>query len=146
MKKLTTIILALASIVFMSLNAVPVYAVPAGGNPGTAGATTTGGGCPTNPSDAKTQVLVGINQTGGDCSDTQVNNTVDTIINILSYVTGIVAVIMIIVSGFKFVTANGDSGKVATARSTLIYALIGLGVAALAQFFVQFVLSSTAKP
>jgi len=61
-------------------------------------------------------------------------------IELLSYVTGIAAVILIIISGIQFVTSNGDSNGIASARNTLIYALIGLGVAALAQIIVVFVL------
>ena len=48
---------------------------------------------------------------------------------------------MIIISGFKYVTAGGDSAKVGSAKNTLIYALVGLVIAALAQFIVHFVFS-----
>jgi uncharacterized membrane protein YuzA (DUF378 family) len=58
-------------------------------------------------------------------------------------IVGMAAVIMIIVAGLKFVTANGDSSRVASARNTLIYALIGIAIAALAQVLVHFVLSAT---
>jgi len=58
----------------------------------------------------------------------------------LSVLIGFVAVIMVIVNGFRFVTSGGDAGKVKAARSGIIYALIGLAVAALAQVMVHFVL------
>jgi len=61
-------------------------------------------------------------------------------ITILSVVIGIAAVIGIILSGLKFITANGDASAVASARSSLIYALVGLAVVALAQVIVTFVL------
>ena len=101
--------------------------------------------CPATPGDPKTQVLIGIDQTGNNCQDTQVNDTVSAIVKLISYVAGIVAVIMILVSGFKFMTSAGDAGKTASARSTLIYAMIGLAIAALAQAIVQFVLSAATK-
>lgn len=72
-----------------------------------------------------------------------INGVVSSIVNILSYIVGIVAVIMIIVSGIKFATVGGDSSKAASARTTLIYALIGVAIAALAQVLVRFVLSAS---
>jgi hypothetical protein len=69
-----------------------------------------------------------------------VNKMITTIINIFSVLVGIVSVIMIIWGGFKYVTSGGDSGNVTSAKNTIIYAVIGLVVVALAQFIVQFVL------
>lgn len=91
--------------------------------------------------DSKGQVLQGIGETGGDCSGTDVNNTIQAAVEILSIVVGIAAVIVIIVSGLKYITSGGDSGKVSSAKSTLVYALVGLAIAALAQFLVHFVLT-----
>lgn len=81
---------------------------------------------------------------GSDCSSTNGGTDVSKIIrltvNILSVVAGIVAVIMIIVGGFKFMTSGGDSNKTAGARNTIVYALIGLVIVALSQVLVKFVL------
>lgn len=68
-----------------------------------------------------------------------------TIVSILSYVVGVVAIVMVIVAGFKYITSGGDSGKVASAKNTLIYALVGLIVAALAQTLIHFVLNSSSR-
>jgi hypothetical protein len=62
------------------------------------------------------------------------------VVNVLSIIIGVVSVIMIMVAGFRFVTSNGDSNSVASARSTVIYAIVGLVVTALAQIIVWFVL------
>jgi hypothetical protein len=62
------------------------------------------------------------------------------IIDILSIVVGVVAVFMLIIAGIRFITSNGDSGNITSARNTIIYALVGLVVVALAQIIVQFVL------
>lgn len=70
-----------------------------------------------------------------------VDNVITTTVNILSWVVGVVAVIMIIIAGLRFVTAGGDSNQISSARNTIIYAIIGLVVAAMAQFIVQFVLN-----
>jgi hypothetical protein len=72
---------------------------------------------------------------------TQINNLVTDVINIFSAVVGIISVIMIIVGGFQYITSGGDTGKVGTAKTTIIYAIVGLIVVAFAQFIVQFVLN-----
>jgi hypothetical protein len=86
---------------------------------------------------------------GGDCSGAgglKVNEIVAWVINVISWAVGVLAVIMIMLAGFKYVTSNGDSGKITSAKNTLIYAVIGLIVAALAQVLVQFVLKSVTTP
>ena len=60
---------------------------------------------------------------------------------ILAIITGIASIVVIIVGGFRFVTSGGDSNKVATARSTILYAVIGLAIALLAETIVVFVLN-----
>lgn len=67
------------------------------------------------------------------------------IVNIFSIIVGIVAVIMIIYGGFRYITSGGDSGSVGNAKNTLIYAIVGLIIVALAQLIVHFVLSSTSS-
>lgn len=64
------------------------------------------------------------------------------VVNLLSIIVGVVAVIMIIVGGFRYITSGGESGNVSGAKNTLIYAIVGLVIVALAQFIVHFVLSS----
>jgi len=71
----------------------------------------------------------------------RIQGIVTVVINIISVIVGIVAVVMIIWGGFKYITAGGDSGNVTTARNTIIYAIVGLVIVALAQFIVQFVLT-----
>jgi hypothetical protein len=61
-------------------------------------------------------------------------------LGILSIAVGIIAVIVVIISGLKMVLSGGDSSSVATARRSVIYALIGIIIAALAQAIVQFIL------
>jgi hypothetical protein len=65
------------------------------------------------------------------------------IVDIFSILVGIVAVIMIIYGGFRYITSGGDSGSVGNAKNTLIYAIVGLIIVALAQVIVRFVLSTT---
>ncbi len=91
---------------------------------------------------AKGEVLQGVGQTGTNCSDAGVENTVKVVVNILSYIIGIVATIMVMVGGFKYITSSGDSNAVANAKNTIVYALVGIVVAGLAQFLVRFVLGN----
>jgi hypothetical protein len=56
--------------------------------------------------------------------------------NIIAVVAGVAAVIIIIVSGLKFVTAGGDANEVAAARRTIIYAILGLVIIVSARFII----------
>ena len=64
------------------------------------------------------------------------------IINLLLYVLGAVAVIMIVIGGIKYTTSNGDSSAVTSAKNTIMYSVIGLIVAILAYAIVNFVIDS----
>lgn len=89
--------------------------------------------------DANSDVKSGIdaaNSSGGPSIDAILKNG----LNLFSFIIGVVAVIMIMVGGFKFITANGDAGQVSSARNTILYAIVGLVIAALAQVIVKFVL------
>lgn len=67
------------------------------------------------------------------------------VVNIFSIVVGVVAVIMIIVGGFKYITSGGESSNVSGAKNTLIYAIVGLVIVAIAQFIVHYVLNTAAN-
>lgn len=71
-----------------------------------------------------------------------VDNIVAAAVTILSFVAGIAAIIMVVIAGFKYITSNGDAGKVSSAKTTLIYALIGIGIAAIAQVLVHFAVNT----
>jgi TRAP-type C4-dicarboxylate transport system permease small subunit len=79
--------------------------------------------------------------TAGVDATTRINNIVHTIVNLLSAVVGVVAVIMIIVGGLRYVTSGGNDTSVTSAKNTILYAVIGLVVVALAQIIVRFTLS-----
>jgi len=64
------------------------------------------------------------------------------IINLVTGILGVVAVIVIIVGGIQYVLSTGDAGKVAHARDTILYGVIGLIIAVVAFAIVNFVLSS----
>lgn len=51
-----------------------------------------------------------------------------------------VAVLIIVIAGLKFITAQGDPQGTTRARETIIYALVGLAIAVLAEVIVTFVI------
>ena len=57
---------------------------------------------------------------------------------VLSILAG-VAVVMIIVGGIQYATSGGESSKVATAKNTILYSVIGLVVALSAAAIVALV-------
>jgi hypothetical protein len=71
------------------------------------------------------------------------NNIVKEVIDVLSALTGILAVIMIIYAGFRYVSSGGSDDAVKGAKNTILYAIIGLVIVAFAQIIVHFVLAKT---
>jgi cytochrome bd-type quinol oxidase subunit 2 len=86
--------------------------------------------------------------TNGQCDTGTANSQISTlmtdVINLFSLLVGIVSVIMIIIGGFKYITSNGDTGNISSAKNTIIFALVGLVIVAMAQFIVHFVLGKVA--
>ena len=70
------------------------------------------------------------------------NKLIKDLINVLLFVVGALAVIMIVVSGIFYVTSAGDAGKVARAKNTLMYSVVGLIVAFIAFAIVNWVLDA----
>ncbi len=62
-------------------------------------------------------------------------------VQLLSIVAGVIAVIMIIVAGLRYITSQGEAAATASAKNALIYAVVGIVVVAFAQILVRFVLS-----
>jgi hypothetical protein len=66
---------------------------------------------------------------------------VTVIINILSIIIGVAAVVVIIIAGIQYMMSTGDPTKVNNAKNAILYALVGLGVAVAAQVIVRFIIS-----
>lgn len=67
----------------------------------------------------------------------------DFITKIINWAIGfsaVVAVVMIIFAGFKYITAAGDENKISSATKTLTYAIVGLVVCFIAVLLVNFVI------
>ncbi len=91
-----------------------------------------------------------LNVTGTSCptnttGPSGLQRVLERAVNIFSIIVGVIAVIMIIIGGLKYITSGGDSGNVSAAKNTILYAIVGLIIVALAQFIVRFVLGATAS-
>jgi hypothetical protein len=91
------------------------------------------------------QILTGAGETG-NCDSTSISKIIKDVVNILSIIVGITAVVMVIYGGLRYITSAGDGGRVASAKSTITYALIGLAIAAAAQLIVRYVFNKASNP
>ncbi len=64
---------------------------------------------------------------------------VSRVTSILLFIVGIVAVVMIVVGGFRYIISGGDASQVQAAKNTILYALVGIIIAILAYAIVNFV-------
>lgn len=71
--------------------------------------------------------------------ETDINAVFKIIVNVLLFVVGIIAIIMIIISGIRYTSSAGNATSTAAAKNTLMYSVIGLIVAILAYAIVNFV-------
>lgn len=74
-------------------------------------------------------------QNQGDNAD----SLIKTIVNVLLYIVGAVAVVMLIWGGIRYATSGGNSASVTAAKNTILYSIVGLVIAVLAFAIVQFV-------
>lgn len=84
------------------------------------------------------------NQTGASDDNNPIfgpDGLITKAVQIITIITGIAAVVVMIISGFNIISSGGNPENVAKARRGLIYALAGLIIAALAQIIVSFVLN-----
>lgn len=60
---------------------------------------------------------------------------------IIAFISGAAAMLMLIVAGFQYITSDGDSGKIQSAKNMIIYTIVGLVVVLMAESIVVFVLN-----
>lgn len=92
--------------------------------------------------DAASEIRGGVNKVGGNENKTSLEDNIKTIVNILLYVIGAVAVVMIVIGGIRYTTSNGDSSQLTSAKNTILYAVVGLIVAIMAFAIVNFVVDA----
>ncbi|OGV89593.1 hypothetical protein A2Z41_02595 [Microgenomates group bacterium RBG_19FT_COMBO_39_10] len=65
------------------------------------------------------------------------------LLNLAIRLAGIATFIMIILGGFKWLTAGGDPKAVESARNTITYAILGLVLIIIAWFILKFIADFT---
>jgi hypothetical protein len=60
--------------------------------------------------------------------------------NIVALVAGVAAVVLLVMGSLRYITSNGDSNNVSSAKGTVVNALIGLFVIAIARTLIVYVI------
>lgn len=123
MKKMKSIILSLLAVAALSLTLVPL---------------------PVGAVDTGFSACTGDNANSTICKGSKtdsLNPFLKTGVNVMFILVGALAVIMIIYSGIQYVISAGDSGKVAKAKNTLTYSIVGLIIAFLAYAIVNWIIA-----
>ena len=91
--------------------------------------------------------LDGACATSGDSTNPICNSTGDeatdligVLVNVLLFIIGTLAVVMLIWGGIRYTTSAGNAASVTAAKNTIMYSIIGLVVAFLAYAIVNWVL------
>ena len=98
-------------------------------------------------SGSKDSVCNGVGLGGNACSSdsngsSSINKIITNVLNILSYIVGIAAVFVLIISGIRMIASGGDSNSFNSAKNGILYAIIGLVIVATSQIIVQYVLKN----
>ncbi len=101
--------------------------------------------CSVNLKPSSKLALQGATELGGSCSGktiTAPGGLVTTIVNVITYVAGVIVIFMIIFAGFRYITSTGDANKVNSAKNTLIYAIVGIIIIVMAQVIVHYIINA----
>ncbi|HVE80554.1 MAG TPA: pilin [Candidatus Dormibacteraeota bacterium] len=63
-----------------------------------------------------------------------------TLLDLFIFAASIVAIAFIVIGGIKYITSTGDPTRIANAKNTILYAIIGLIVAIIARAIIGFVI------
>ena len=77
----------------------------------------------------------------GGSGSSSLASVIESIVNILIFVVGAASVIMIVIGGIRYVLSGGDANATQGAKNTILYAIVGIIVAAVAYSIVNFVLN-----
>lgn len=142
--------LCTVSVFLLALSASPMTVLAAGGG----GSVTHPGPGGTTPVDVNTTAQQAACEGSGGTWDGNtatcttpgstrtVASTIRDIANILIFIVGAVAVLMVIVGGLRYTFAQGDNAAITAAKNTILYAIVGVVVAVAAYGIVSFVTST----
>ena len=89
---------------------------------------------------AASEIKAGLDETG-QSGGPDMSSIIKTVVNTMLFIVGLLAVIMIIFSGIRYITAHGDKAQLESAKNTLIYSVVGLIIAIVAYALVNWVLN-----
>ncbi len=96
---------------------------------------------------AKANDVLGFNYANNlELSNTNITDPREMAVNIVKFFMtflGIIAVVVILLGGFKWMTAAGNEDKVADAKKLLVAGMIGLAIIISAYVIVNFVITTT---
>lgn len=64
------------------------------------------------------------------------------ILNFMSWLTGLLAAVYLIVGGFKIIVSGGESDSVASGRKMIIYAMVGIAVVISSNLIINLVIGA----
>lgn len=103
--------------------------------------------CPTTTGGQNLSLQSGANCAKGKGQQTELfgqSGVFKRITDVMLFLIGAISVIMLIIGGIRYVLSGGEQAKVAEAKNTILYAVIGVVVAILAYAVVNFVITSFA--
>ena len=125
MKRITNMILTILSVLTIGLSISPVALAAV---------------------DPNKAVTDGVTAAGGDSKGgLNLRDGLKLVVNVLLFLRGAIAVIMIVVGGLRYVLSSGDSNQLTAAKNTILYAVVGLIVALLSYAIVNWVIDQFAK-
>jgi uncharacterized protein YacL len=79
--------------------------------------------------------------TGVQTAWNQPGDIMAVVMNVLLWTVVALGIMFIVIGGIKYLTSGGDEKKVASAKNTILYAVIGMVIALLANVIVRIVLN-----
>lgn len=90
-------------------------------------------------------VQSGVTKTSDAAGGLTMQQVITTVIGTMLFIVGLLAVVMLIYGGIRYVTSHGDKAQVTAAKETIMYAVVGLVVAIAAFAVVQWITNDVFK-
>lgn len=87
----------------------------------------------------------GVTTTSNAAGGLSMQTVISTVIGTMLFIVGLLAVVMLIYGGIRYVTSHGDKAQVTAAKETIMYAVVGLVVAIAAFAVVQWITNDVFK-
>lgn len=95
--------------------------------------------------DGLSNVQSGVTKTKDAAGGLSMQTVISTVIGTMLFIVGLLAVVMLIYGGIRYVTSHGDKAQVTAAKETIMYAVVGLVVTIAAFAVVQWITNDVFK-